>query len=190
MILGLECHPKKTKKKTKKIKKTKKKTKKTQKNQKKTVATPKLVNWLGFFWFFLVFFGVSIPPPPFNATGQDVKFGVMTHGHTSEFHWHCGSTVAALSWHCGGTLAALWRHSRGTVAALSWHCGGTLAALFALRRTFRHCQNLGKFIRGGTHGSPKEYQLLQKIGKLALTCRLHFVGETTKGLKSKFYVLR
>ena len=51
-------------------------------------------------------------------------------GHTSEFHWHCGGTLAALSWHCGGTLAALWRHSRGTVAALSRHCGGTLVALW------------------------------------------------------------
>ena len=53
----------------------------------------------------------------------------IVQGHTSEFHWHCGGTLAALSWHCGGTLAALWRHSRGTVAALSWHSGGTLAAL-------------------------------------------------------------
>ena len=58
-------------------------------------------------------------------------------GHTSEFHWHCGGTLAALSWHCGGTLAALWRHSRGTLAALScgtlvapsWHCHGTVKAL-------------------------------------------------------------
>ena len=55
---------------------------------------------------------------------------VRFKGHTSEFHWHCGGTLAALSWHCGGTLAALWRHSRGTVAALSWHCGGTLAAVW------------------------------------------------------------
>ena len=39
----------------KKPKKTKK-NQKTQKNQKKPVATPKLVNWLGFFWLFLVFF--------------------------------------------------------------------------------------------------------------------------------------
>ena len=51
--------PKNTKKKTKK---NQKKPKKPKKNQKKPVATPKLVNWLGFFWFFLVFFGVSTPP--------------------------------------------------------------------------------------------------------------------------------
>ena len=51
--LGLEYHPKKTKKKNqKKNKKKPKKTKKPKKNQKKPVATPKLVNWLGFFWFF------------------------------------------------------------------------------------------------------------------------------------------
>ena len=77
----------------------------------------------------------------------------INRGHTSEFHWHCGGTLAALSWHsrgtvaalsrhCGGTLVALWRHSRGTLAALScgtlmrhsrgtvmalsWHCHGTL----------------------------------------------------------------
>ena len=62
LILWLECHPKKTKKKPKNTKKKPKKTKKTQKNQKKPVATSKLVNWLGFFWFFLVFFGVSTPP--------------------------------------------------------------------------------------------------------------------------------
>ena len=48
---------KKTKKNQKKPKKPKKKPKKPKKNQKKPVATPKLVNWLGFFWFFLVFFG-------------------------------------------------------------------------------------------------------------------------------------
>ena len=48
---------KKTKK-PKKTKKTQKKTKKTQKKtKKKPVATPKLVNWLVFFWFFFVFFG-------------------------------------------------------------------------------------------------------------------------------------
>ena len=49
LILGLECHPKK---KPKNIKKNKKKPKKNQKNpkknKKKPVATPKLVNWLGF----------------------------------------------------------------------------------------------------------------------------------------------
>ena len=48
---------KKTKKSQKKPKKTKKNQKNQKKNQKKPVATPKLVNWLGFFWFFLVFFG-------------------------------------------------------------------------------------------------------------------------------------
>ena len=58
LILWLECHPKKNKK----NQKIPKKTKKTQKNQKKPVATPKLVNWLGFFLVFLVFFGVSTPP--------------------------------------------------------------------------------------------------------------------------------
>ena len=66
LILWLECHPKKNQKKPKNTKKNQKKTKKNQKNpkknQKKPVATPKLVNWLGFFWFFLVFFGVSTPP--------------------------------------------------------------------------------------------------------------------------------
>ena len=56
--LGLEYHPKKYQKKTKKNqKKPKKNQKNPKKNQKKPVATPKLVNWLGFFWFFLVFFG-------------------------------------------------------------------------------------------------------------------------------------
>ena len=54
LILWLECHPKKNQKIPKKTKKKPKKPKKTQKkNQKKPVATPKLVNWLGFFWFFL-----------------------------------------------------------------------------------------------------------------------------------------
>ena len=54
LILWLECHPKKNQKKPKKTKKNQKNPKKT---KKKPVATPKLVNWLGFFWFFLVFFG-------------------------------------------------------------------------------------------------------------------------------------
>ena len=40
-------------KKPKKPKKTKKNQKNPKKNKKKPVATPKLVNWLGFFWFFL-----------------------------------------------------------------------------------------------------------------------------------------
>ena len=57
LILWLECHPKKNQKKPKNTKKNQKKPKKPKKNQKKPVATPKLVNWLGFFWFFLVFFG-------------------------------------------------------------------------------------------------------------------------------------
>ena len=55
--------PKKTKKKQKKTKKTQKK------NQKKPVATPKLVNWLGFFWFFFGFFWFFLgehPPPRFS----------------------------------------------------------------------------------------------------------------------------
>ena len=64
--LGLEYHPKKYQKKPKKNKKKQKKPKKPKKNQKKPVATPKLVNWLGFFGFFLVFlfFWGEHPPPP------------------------------------------------------------------------------------------------------------------------------
>ena len=57
--------PKKTKKNQKKPKK---KPKKPKKNQKKPVATPKLVNWLGFFCFFLVFFWGEHPPKiPFSS---------------------------------------------------------------------------------------------------------------------------
>ena len=54
----------------KKPKKTKKNKKnhKNQKKPKKPVATPKLVNWLGFFWFF---FGVSTPP--LDLTVQELK---------------------------------------------------------------------------------------------------------------------
>ena len=60
LILGLECHPKKTKN-TKK--KTKKKTKKTPKKTSRYTKIGKLA-WFFFvfFWFFLVFFGVSTPP--------------------------------------------------------------------------------------------------------------------------------
>ena len=62
LILGLKCHPKKTKKTKKYQKKTKKNQKNPKKNQKKPVATPKLVNRLGFlFGFFFGFFGVSTP---------------------------------------------------------------------------------------------------------------------------------
>ena len=78
--LGLEYHPKKTKKTQKKPKKTKKnqkKPKKPKKNQKKPVATPKLVNWLGFFWFFFgffwFFFGVSTPPFLHHQSQSDVS---------------------------------------------------------------------------------------------------------------------
>ena len=70
--LGLEYHPKKKPKKTKKNqKKPKKNQKKPKKNQKKPVATPKLVNWLGFFWFFLVFFGFFWGEhPPIMKSGR------------------------------------------------------------------------------------------------------------------------
>ena len=62
LILGLVCHPKKNQKKKQKIpKKPKKKTNKPKKKPKKTVATPKLVNWLGFFGFFFVFWGEHPP---------------------------------------------------------------------------------------------------------------------------------
>ena len=59
-----------------KNKKKTKNTKKTKKTQKKTVATPKLVNWLGFFWFFFgFFFGFfwgEHPPPQFPNLISDM----------------------------------------------------------------------------------------------------------------------
>ena len=63
LILRLECHPQKNQKKTKKYQKKQKKNQKTKKkNQKKPVATPKLVNWLGFFLVFFGFFWGEHPP--------------------------------------------------------------------------------------------------------------------------------
>ena len=60
-------------KKPKKPKKTKKNQKNPKKNQKKTVATPKLVNWLGFFWFFLVFFWGEHPSRFVNCEVLDIS---------------------------------------------------------------------------------------------------------------------
>ena len=77
LILGLECHPKKNQKIPKKNqKKPKKKNQKKPKKTKKTSRYTKIgkLAWF-FFGFFLVFFGVSTPPPLFciqnNSTNSD-----------------------------------------------------------------------------------------------------------------------
>ena len=64
VIISSQKKPKKPKKPKKNQKKPKKNQKNPKKNQKKPVATPKLVNWLGFFWFFFGFFWGEHPPPP------------------------------------------------------------------------------------------------------------------------------
>ena len=74
LSLGLEYHPKKTKKSQKNQKKPKK-------TKKKPVATPKLVNWLGFFcfFFFLVFFGGE-HPPVFSTYKPNEYFTLLLNG--------------------------------------------------------------------------------------------------------------
>ena len=59
LILGLECHPKKTKKYKKK------KPKKTKKTQKKTKKTSRYTKIGKLAWFFFGFFWGEHPPPPF-----------------------------------------------------------------------------------------------------------------------------
>ena len=83
LILGLESHPKKTKKKPKKNQRIPKKTKKIQKKPKKTSRYTKIGKLAWFFWFFLVFFcffGVSTPPASdkWQMAINRLSFGTLT----------------------------------------------------------------------------------------------------------------